>query len=203
MVTSRIDSKHHGRCDSPVAPREKATDPYVNLRGSLTLLFHLKRRADLHVSTQLEVSRGPRDPCQHWRITLRFQPQLHMRTLSLAATAEESREPSQNSHGDWAFLRPHERVPDVPVVTREEPKDVTCCHKSRKTRIFSPQSEIRPSSSVTSRGKSHLPSLASKESLTPWRQLKKFPTYPSPLERNTECLARTQDVCRCSLLISR
>ena len=30
MVTPRINSKHDGRCDSPAAPREKATDPYVN-----------------------------------------------------------------------------------------------------------------------------------------------------------------------------
>ena len=24
-----------------------------------------------------------------------------------------------NSHGDWPFVRPQERVPDVPVVNRE------------------------------------------------------------------------------------
>ena len=27
--------------------------------------------------------------------------------------------PHGNSHGDWPFLRPPERVPEVPVVTRE------------------------------------------------------------------------------------
>ena len=27
--------------------------------------------------------------------------------------------PPSNSHGDWPFLRPPERVPDVPVVSRE------------------------------------------------------------------------------------
>ena len=37
-VTPRIDSKHNGRCDSAVAPREKATYPYVNSKGSLTVL---------------------------------------------------------------------------------------------------------------------------------------------------------------------
>ena len=46
-----INSKHDGRCDSPVAPWEKAIDPYVNSTGSLTLLFQLERKADLHVST--------------------------------------------------------------------------------------------------------------------------------------------------------
>ena len=49
-VTLRIDSKHDGRCDSPVAPREKATDPSANPTGSLTLLFQLERKADFHVS---------------------------------------------------------------------------------------------------------------------------------------------------------
>ena len=50
-VTPRIDSKHDGWCDNPVAPRDKATDPYVNPTGNLTLLFQLERRADLHIST--------------------------------------------------------------------------------------------------------------------------------------------------------
>ena len=50
----RIDSENNGRCDSPVEPREKATDPYVNPTGNLTLLFQLERRADLHVSTRVE-----------------------------------------------------------------------------------------------------------------------------------------------------
>ena len=27
--------------------------------------------------------------------------------------------PPSNSHGDWPFLRPPERVPEVPVVSRE------------------------------------------------------------------------------------
>ena len=49
-VASRTDSKHDGGCDSPVAPREKATYPYFNPTGNLMLLFHLERRADLHVS---------------------------------------------------------------------------------------------------------------------------------------------------------
>ena len=45
-VTPRIDSKLDGRCDSPVAPREKATDPYVKETGTLTLFFQLENRAD-------------------------------------------------------------------------------------------------------------------------------------------------------------
>ena len=55
-VTPRIDSKHDGRCDSLVAPGEKATDPYVNSAGSMTLLFQLERKVALHVSTRVEVN---------------------------------------------------------------------------------------------------------------------------------------------------
>ena len=54
IVTPRTDSKQDGVCDSPVAPQEKATDPYVNPIGSLTLLFQLERRDDMHVSTRDE-----------------------------------------------------------------------------------------------------------------------------------------------------
>ena len=54
MVTPRIDSKHDDWYDTLEAPREKATDPYVNTKGSLKLLFQLERRADLNVSTQDE-----------------------------------------------------------------------------------------------------------------------------------------------------
>ena len=34
---------------------------------------------------------------------------------------EESREAPRNSHGDWPFLRPHKRDPEVPIVTKEGP----------------------------------------------------------------------------------
>ena len=54
MVTPRIDSKHDDWYDTLEAPREKATDPYVNTTGSLTLLFQLERKANLHVSTRDE-----------------------------------------------------------------------------------------------------------------------------------------------------
>ena len=39
--------------------------------------------------------------------------------LSLAVTAEKLQEAPHQSHGDWTFLGPHERVPEVPVKIRE------------------------------------------------------------------------------------
>ena len=53
-VSPSIDAKHDGMCDNAVAPRKKATDPYVNSTGSLTLLLQLEREADFHVSTRDE-----------------------------------------------------------------------------------------------------------------------------------------------------
>ena len=75
----------------------------------------LKRRTDspgelqkypkIHVSTGEESSRSGTDSTQGLR------PQ-HRR--------ERNHErPPSNSHGDWPFLRPPERVPEVPVASRE------------------------------------------------------------------------------------
>ena len=48
-----------------------------------------------------------------------FQPQLQMRTSALAATAEKSRGAPRDSRGQWTSLKFEERIPEVPVVTRE------------------------------------------------------------------------------------
>ena len=54
------------------------------------------------------------------------------------------------------FPEANQRVPEVPIVTREETK--VCCRNSRKPRKFSPQGEMRQFSAVASQEKSHLPS---------------------------------------------
>ena len=149
-------------CDSPIAPLKKATVPYVNSTGSLTVFFSLRRKRTcmsphkMRPDSPVETPEEPRDPCQHCRGNLRLQPQLQMMTVAAAATGEGSQEAPHNSHGDWTFLRPHEWVPEVPIITREEPQ--VCCRNSRKTRRFSPQREMRPFSTATSREGSHLPS---------------------------------------------
>ena len=74
-VTLRIDSKHDGRCDSPVAPREKATDPFgqpdrkpdtafpareesglawLYTRRGLTPLWTPQRNPEIHVGPEEE-----------------------------------------------------------------------------------------------------------------------------------------------------
>ena len=45
-----------------------------------------------------------------------------------------------NSHGDWTFLRTHQRVPLVLVLTRKEPQ--ACCHTKKKKK--KKKQEIHP-----------------------------------------------------------
>ena len=77
-----------------------------------------------------------------------------------------------NSHGDWSFLRPPERVSEVPVVSGE--------HLPQLEKI----QEVLPSRRDEAhfhrgdRGLSHLTSGTSKGSFTPLLQLKKFPDIP-------------------------
>ena len=102
-------------------PLGKATDPLIHAKGSLTLLLQLGRKAHVHAPTRDEdYSPGetpevPQDPYQHWRGILRFRHRLHTRSEAPASTGEESREAREQLHRDWPFLRPRERVPEVPV----------------------------------------------------------------------------------------
>ena len=65
----------------------------------------LQKYPKIHVSTGEESSGSGTDS------THRLRPQ-HRRDRN-------PERPPSNSHGDWAFLRPTERVPEVPVVSRE------------------------------------------------------------------------------------
>ena len=91
----------------------------------MILLLQLGRKAHEHAPTRTrtdsprETPEVPQDPCQHWRGILRFRHRLHTRSEAPASTGVESREaPEQLSRG-LAFQRPPERVPEVPVVSRE------------------------------------------------------------------------------------
>ena len=139
---------HRFLCKHDRKPNTALTAP----EGKRTWMSPLETRPDSPVETPEE----PQDPCRHGRGTWRFWPQLQMRTTAWEPTSEESREAPGNSHGDWTFLRTHKRVPQVPVIIREEPQ-VSCCN-SRKTKRFSPQREMRPFSAVASQETSHHPS---------------------------------------------
>ena len=108
--------------------------------------------------------------------SLERNPQVPARTphkvLAPASTGEESREAPENSHGDWPFLRPPERDPEVPVVSRGHLPQL------EKIQEVLPFSEMGPISAEASPGKSHLTSGTSKGSFTPLLHLKKFPDIP-------------------------
>ena len=131
----RIDSHHGGMWDRPGGkPREKASweslegNPQIPLStrregrhscyssgGKRTCIPPLETRTD----SLGETPEVPQDACQHWRGILSFR---HRHTQDLRPRHRRERNPERppsNSHGDWPFLRPPERVPEVPVVSRE------------------------------------------------------------------------------------
>ncbi|KAI4572693.1 hypothetical protein MJG53_012531 [Ovis ammon polii x Ovis aries] len=75
--------------------------PEVPVRRGLTPLGRLQKYPKIHVSTGEESSGSDPDSTQGLR------PQ-HRRE-------KNPERPPRNSHGDWPFLRPPERVPEVPV----------------------------------------------------------------------------------------
>ena len=107
-------------------PPGKATDPLIHLKGSMTLLLtawkesahacphsrrgptplgRLQKYPNMHASLGEESSDSGPDSTQGLR-------PWHRREWN-------SERPSSNSHGDWPFLWSPERVPEVPVVSRE------------------------------------------------------------------------------------
>ena len=127
----RTDSHHSGTWDSPVGkPREKAAreshrslDPREGKRDTsatdreesaracphpregLTPLRRLQKYPKVHVSTGEECSDSVTDSTQG------------LRPRNLLERNPER--PQSNSHGDWPFLRPPERVPEVPIISQE------------------------------------------------------------------------------------
>ena len=127
----RIDSQHGGTWDSPVGkprwkawrerhrsldPREGKRDTAASAREEssrarphsrrgLTPLGGLQKYPKIHVSTGEESSGSGTDSPQGLRPRHRRE--------------RNPERPPSNSHGDWPFLRPPERVPEVPVVSRE------------------------------------------------------------------------------------
>ena len=163
----RIDSHHGGTWDSPVGkPRGKASResnrsldiregkrdtaatareesaracPYS--RKGLTHLGRLQKFPKIHVSTGEESSgsgTGEESSGSGTDSTQGLTPQ-HRRER------HPKRTPS-NSHGDWPFMRPRERVAEVPVVSREHLPQL------EKIQEVHPSRQMRPISVEASRG---------------------------------------------------
>ena len=94
-----------GKRDTASIAREEIARACPHSRRGLTPLGRLQKYPRIHVSTGEESSGSGTVSTQGLR------PQ-HRRERN-------PERPPRNSHGDWPFLRPPERVPEVPVISRE------------------------------------------------------------------------------------
>ena len=99
-----LDSRE-GKRDTVATAREESARACRHSRGGLTPLGRLQKYPKIHVSTGEESSGSGTDSTQCLRPRHRRE--------------RNPERPLRNSHGDWPFLRPPERVPEVPVVSRE------------------------------------------------------------------------------------
>ena len=94
-----------GKRDTAVTAREERARACRHSRRGLTPLGRLQKYPKFHVSTGEESSVSGTDSTQGLRPRHRRERIPEM--------------PPSNSHGDWPFLRPPERVPEALVVSRE------------------------------------------------------------------------------------
>ena len=90
-----------GKRDTAATAREEIASTCPQTRRGLTPLGRLQKYPKIHVSTGEESSGSGTDSTQDLR-------SRHHRE-------RKPERPPSNSHPDWPFLRPPERVPEVPV----------------------------------------------------------------------------------------
>ena len=94
-----------GKRDTAARAGEESTRACPHSRLGLTALGRLQKYPKMHVSPGEESSGSATDFTQGLRPLHRWK--------------RNPVSPPSNSHGDWSFLRPPERVPEVPVVSGE------------------------------------------------------------------------------------
>ena len=104
-VTHRSLDPCEGKHDTAATVREESARACPDSRRGLTPLGRLQKYPKIHVSSGEESSGSGTDSAQDFRPRQRRE--------------RNPEKPASNSHGDWPFLRPPERVPEVPVVSRE------------------------------------------------------------------------------------
>ena len=103
--SQRSLDRREGKRDTDATDREESARACPHSRRGLTPLGRLQKFPKIHVTTGEESSGSGTETAQGLR------PQ-HKRERN-------SERPPSNSYGDWPFLRPPERVPEGPVVSRE------------------------------------------------------------------------------------
>ena len=121
-----------GKRDTAATAREESARACPHSRRGLTPLGRLQKYPKIHVSTGEESSGSGTDSTKGLR-------PLHRQERN-------PERPPSNSLGDWPFLRPPERVPDVPVVSREHLLQL------EKIQEVLPSGGMRPMSNEPSRG---------------------------------------------------
>ena len=121
-----------GKRDTAATAREESARACPHSRRGLTRLGRLQKYRNIHVSTEEEWSGYGTDSTQDLRPWYRRE--------------RNPERPPSNSHGDWPILRPPERFPEVPIVSRERLPQL------EKSRRFSPPGEMSPISAEASRG---------------------------------------------------
>ena len=94
-----------GKGDTAATAREESARACPHSRRGLTPLGRHQKYPKIHESTGEESAGSSTHSTQYLR-------PLHRRE-------KNPERPPSNSHGDWPFLRPPERVPEVFVVSRE------------------------------------------------------------------------------------
>ena len=94
-----------GKRDTASTARQESARAFPHSRRGLTPLGRLQKYPKIHVRTGEESSGSSTDSTQGLRPRHRRE--------------RNPERPPSNSHGDWPFLRPPERVPEVPVLSRE------------------------------------------------------------------------------------
>ena len=123
---------YEGKRDTAATAQEESARACPQSRRGLTPLGRLQKYPKIHVCTAEESSGSGTDSTQGLR------PQ-HRRERN-------PQRASCNSHGDWPFLRPRERVPEVPIVSREHLPQL-----EKIQEVFSPGA-MRPISAEATRG---------------------------------------------------
>ena len=121
-----------GKRDTAATAREEIACACPHSRRGLTPQGRQQKYPKIHDSTGEECSSSGTDSTQGLRLR-------HQRERN-------PERPPSNSHGDWPFLRPPERVPEVPIVSREHLPQL------EKFQEVLPPGEIWPISAETSRG---------------------------------------------------
>ena len=91
--------------DTAATSLEESARACPHSRRGLTPLGRLQKYPKIHVGPGEESSGSGPDSTQGLRPRHRKE--------------RNAERPPSNSHGDWPFLRPPERVPEVPVISRE------------------------------------------------------------------------------------